>query len=268
MGSGGESAVVNVFDVSRSGSARSRPGGVGDVDRDAGDGGETGVLGHLAAPAPDDRGSHGPREAGDHDLQGSGNGAQVVAAVPTIRHEHTSAGEGGTHPSAKQLVLVNFGYLRIEDLIAQAPDMRRPATTGVSHTLGAICTTLAERGTDRHDSNPRITTAKSLPRRPKRTIRPLTQPTISTDFATSFVPEGMVNQLMQTAAIRAAGAHDLPAHLDITHQDEPLTQSSSPTIGPSGRQQAPILIDPPARARLFSERFFHYGSSVVCKTGP
>lgn len=140
MGSGGVSAVVNVIDASRSGSARSRPGGVGDVDRDAGDGGETGVLGHLAAPAPDDRGSHGPREAGDHDLQGSGNGAQVVAAVPTIRHEHTSAGEGGTHPSAKQLVLVNFGYLRLEDLIAQAPDMRRPATTGVSHTLGAICT--------------------------------------------------------------------------------------------------------------------------------
>ena len=140
MGSGGVCAVVNVIDVSRSGSARSRPGGVGDADRDAGDGGETGVLGHLAAPAPGDRGSHGPRKADDHGLQGSGNGARVVAAVPTIRREHTSAGEGGTHPSAKQLVLVNFGYLRIEDLIAQTPDMRRPATTGASHTLGAICT--------------------------------------------------------------------------------------------------------------------------------
>ena len=44
----------------------------------------------------------------------------------------------------------------------------------------------------------------------------------------------MVNQLMQTAAIRAAGAHDLPAHLDITHQDEPLTQSHRQQQGRAG----------------------------------
>ena len=32
------------------------------------------------------------------------------------------------------------GYLRLEDLVAQAPGARRPATTGVSQVLGAICT--------------------------------------------------------------------------------------------------------------------------------
>jgi len=35
---------------------------------------------------------------------------------------------------------VDLGYLRLEGLVAQTPDARRPATAGVSHVLGAILT--------------------------------------------------------------------------------------------------------------------------------
>ena len=35
---------------------------------------------------------------------------------------------------------MDLGYLRLEDLIAQAPGARRPATAGVSQVLGAILT--------------------------------------------------------------------------------------------------------------------------------
>ena len=65
--------------------------GVGEVDRDAGDGGEAGVLGHLTALVPGDRGPHGPGQVGDHGLQGVGNGARVVAGAQAV-YEHEAAG--------------------------------------------------------------------------------------------------------------------------------------------------------------------------------
>ena len=35
---------------------------------------------------------------------------------------------------------MDLGYLRLEDLVAQAPGARRPATASVSQVLGAILT--------------------------------------------------------------------------------------------------------------------------------
>ena len=65
--------------------------GVGEVDRDAGGGGEAGVLGHLAALVPGDRGPHGPGQVGDHGLQGLGDGVRVVAGAQTV-DQHEAAG--------------------------------------------------------------------------------------------------------------------------------------------------------------------------------
>ena len=65
--------------------------GVGEVDRDVGGGGEDGVLGHLAALVPGDRGSHGPGQVSDHGLQGGGDGLGVVAGAQAV-YEHEAAG--------------------------------------------------------------------------------------------------------------------------------------------------------------------------------
>ena len=51
--------------------------GIGEVDRDTGDGGEGGVLGHLSALIPGDGGVDGQGQVGDHGLQGVGDGGGV-----------------------------------------------------------------------------------------------------------------------------------------------------------------------------------------------
>lgn len=65
--------------------------GVGEVDRDTGDGGEGGVLGHLSALIPGDGGVDGPGRVGDHGLQGVGDGGRVVAGAQAA-DEHEPAG--------------------------------------------------------------------------------------------------------------------------------------------------------------------------------
>ena len=65
--------------------------GIGEVDRDTGDGGESGVLGHLRALVPGDGGVDGPGQVGDHGLQGVGDGGRVVAGAQAA-DEHEPAG--------------------------------------------------------------------------------------------------------------------------------------------------------------------------------
>ena len=65
--------------------------GVGEVDRDVGGSGEGGVLGHLAALVPGDRGPYGPGQVSDHGLQGGGDSLGVVAGAQAV-YEHEAAG--------------------------------------------------------------------------------------------------------------------------------------------------------------------------------
>ena len=65
--------------------------GIGEVDRDTGDGGEGGVLGHLRALVPGDGGVHGPGQGVDHALEGIGDGGRVVAGAQAA-DEHEPAG--------------------------------------------------------------------------------------------------------------------------------------------------------------------------------
>ena len=65
--------------------------GIGEVDRDTGDGGEGGVLGHLSALVPGDGGVDGPGQVGDHGLEGVGDGGRVVAGAQAA-DEHEPAG--------------------------------------------------------------------------------------------------------------------------------------------------------------------------------
>ena len=65
--------------------------GIGEVDRDTGDGGEGSVLGHLRALIPSDGGVDGPGQVGDHGLQGVGDGGRVVAGAQAA-DEHEPAG--------------------------------------------------------------------------------------------------------------------------------------------------------------------------------
>ena len=61
------------------------------LDLGVGNGGEAGVLGHLAALVPGDRGPHGPGQVGDHGLERVGDGIRVVAGAQAV-YEHEAAG--------------------------------------------------------------------------------------------------------------------------------------------------------------------------------
>ena len=66
--------------------------GIGEVDRDTGDGGESGVLGHLSALVPGDGGVDGPGQGVDHAPGGVGDGAAEGFSDCLVSQAHAQQG--------------------------------------------------------------------------------------------------------------------------------------------------------------------------------